>query len=121
MKKQGKQNEQTTLKPLETKVIRDFACSKFIFCPDAGLGSKPNRRFNSFGNRSYVITQKIRGHQLSRAVKMIGQPDRKRRSKNQNDPAHFIKSTAITEIGEVAGKNMHRYIGSHKYHLCPAY
>ena len=37
---QGNQNEQTTLKPLETKVIRDFACGELIFCPDAGLGSK---------------------------------------------------------------------------------
>ena len=56
----GNQNEQTTLKPLETKIIRDFACSEFIFCSDAGLGSQSNRRFNSFGNRSYVITQSLK-------------------------------------------------------------
>ena len=56
----GNQNEQTTLKPLETKVIRDFACGEFIFCSDAGLGSKSNRRFNSFGNRSYVIKQSLK-------------------------------------------------------------
>lgn len=56
----GNQNEQTTLKPLETKVIRDFACGEFIFCSDAGLGSKSNRRFNSFANRSYVITQSLK-------------------------------------------------------------
>lgn len=174
------QNEQTTLKPLETKIIRDFACSEFIFCSDAGLGSKANRRFNSFGNRSYVISQslkkmrredrqialnpkqfrrlgsnkfidistldesdpdiyetifykevpvvngdmdeivivtyspkykayqkRIRGQQIARAVKMIEQPGRKRRGKNQNDPARFIKSTAITEDGEVAGRNIY--------------
>lgn len=176
----GSQNEQTTLKPLETKIIRDFACSEFIFCSDAGLGSKANRRFNSFGNRSYVISQslkkmrredrqialnpkqfrrlgsnkfidistldesdpdiyetifykevpvvngdmdeivivtyspkykayqkRIRGQQIARAVKMIEQPGRKRRGKNQNDPARFIKSTAITEDGEVAGRNIY--------------
>lgn len=176
----GNQNEQTTLKPLETKIIRDFACSEFIFCSDAGLGSKANRRFNSFGNRSYVISQslkkmcredrqialnpkqfrrlgsnkfidistldesdpdiyetifykevpvvnggmdeivivtyspkykayqkRIRGQQIARAVKMIEQPGRKRRGKNQNDPARFIKSTAITEDGEVAGRNIY--------------
>lgn len=176
----GNQNEQTTLKPLETKIIRDFACSEFIFCSDAGLGSKANRRFNSFGNRSYVISQslkkmrredrqialnpkqfrrlgsnkfidistldesdpdiyetifykevpvvngdmdeivivtyspkykayqkRIRGQQIARAVKMIEQPGRKRRGKNQNDPARFIKSTAITENGEVAGRNIY--------------
>lgn len=176
----GNQNEQTTLKPLETKIIRDFACSEFIFCSDAGLGSKTNRRFNSFGNRSYVISQslkkmrredrqialnpkqfrrlgsdkfidistldesdpdiyetifykevpvvngdmeeivivtyspkykayqkRIRGQQIARAVKMIEQPGRKRHGKNQNDPARFIKSTAITEDGEVAGRNIY--------------
>lgn len=52
----GNQNEQLTLKPLETKVIKDFDCSEFIFCSDAGLGSVKNRFLNSFGNRSYVIT-----------------------------------------------------------------
>jgi len=56
----GNQNEQTTLKPLETKIIRDFDCSEFIFCSDAGLGSKSNRYLNSFGNRSYVITHSIK-------------------------------------------------------------
>lgn len=56
----GNQNEQVTLKPLETKVIRDFECSDFIFCSDAGLGSKNNRFFNSFGNRSYVITYSLK-------------------------------------------------------------
>ena len=56
----GNQNEQLTLKPLETKVIRDFNCSEFIFCSDAGLGSKGNRFFNSFGNRSYVITYSLK-------------------------------------------------------------
>ena len=43
----GNQNEQTTLKPLETKIIRDFACSGFVFCSDAGLGSKSNRRLTA--------------------------------------------------------------------------
>ena len=175
----GNQNEQTTLKPLETKVIRDFACSGFIFCSDAGLGSKSNRRFNSFGNRSYVITQslkkmreedrqsalnpkqfrrpgsgqftdistldesdpdiyetifykevpvvngnmdeivivtyspkyrayqkRIREQQISRAIKMIEQPGRKRKSKNQNDPARFIKTTNVTNDGEIAEKKV---------------
>ena len=56
----GNQNEQLTLKPLETKVIRDFNCSEFIFCSDAGLGSMKNRFLNSFGNRSYVITYSLK-------------------------------------------------------------
>lgn len=48
----GNQNEQTTLKPLEKKIIKDFNCSEFIFCSDAGLGSANNRAFNSIGNRA---------------------------------------------------------------------
>lgn len=176
----GNQNEQTTLKPLETKVIRDFECSEFIFCSDAGLGSKANRRYNSFGNRSYVITQslkkmkdedrqvalnpkyfkksgsnrfidisalnesdsevyetiyykeipvvtgdmdetlivtyspkykayqrKIREQQISRAQKIINQPGRKRRGKNQNDPSRFVKAVAVTDDGEVAQHNLY--------------
>lgn len=175
----GNRNEQTTLKPLESKVIKDFDCSEFIFCSDAGLGSKSNRRFNSFGNRSYVITQslkkmrvedrqtalnpkqfrrlgsdkfidistldesdpdiyetifykevpvvngnmdetvivtyspkyrayqkRIREQQISRAIKMIEQPERKRKGKNQNDPARFIKTTNVTDDGEIAEKKI---------------
>ena len=67
----GNQNEQPTLKPLETKVIRDFACGGLIFCSDAGLDSKSNRRLNSFGYRSYVIIQslkKMRGEDRQTAL-----------------------------------------------------
>lgn len=176
----GNQNEQTTLKPLESKVVNDFGCSEFIFCSDAGLGSKSNRRFNSFGNRSYVITQslkkmreedrqialrptqfrkigsnkfidistldesdpkvyeavfykevpvvngrmdetvivtyspkykayqkRIREQQIARAMKMMEQPGRKRRGKNQNDPARFIKTTSVTDDGEIAEKKVY--------------
>lgn len=175
----GNQNEQTTLKPLESKVIKDFDCSEFIFCSDAGLGSRANRRFNSFANRSYVITQslkkmrkedratalkptqfkktgsdrlidissldesdpevyetiyykeipvvngnmdetiivtyspkykayqkRIREQQISRAMKMIEQPGRKRKGRNQNDPARFIKTTNVTNDGEIAEKRV---------------
>lgn len=56
----GNRNEQTTLKPLESKILRDFGCSEFIFCSDAGLGSAGNRRFNSLGNRAYVITHSLK-------------------------------------------------------------
>lgn len=173
----GNQNEQTTLKPLENTIIRDFGCSEFIFCSDAGLGSKSNRFLNSFGNRSYIITQslkkmkredrdialnptqyrtlgsdrmidlrtldetdetvfntiyykevpvvtgnmdetvivtyspkykdyqqKIRARQIERAEKMIAGVEKKRKSKNQNDPARFIQKTSVTEDGELAGK-----------------
>ncbi len=56
----GNQNEQLTLKPLEEKVIRDFNCSKFIYCSDSGLGSKNNKLLNSVGDKAYVITQSLK-------------------------------------------------------------
>lgn len=56
----GNQNEQTTLKPLESKIIQDFNCSEFIYCSDSGLGSTGNRRFNSLGNRAYIITHSLK-------------------------------------------------------------
>ena len=56
----GNQNDQTTLKPLENKIIKDFNYSELIFCSDAGLGSANNREFNSIGNRAYVITHSLK-------------------------------------------------------------
>ena len=56
----GNQNEQTTLKPLAKKILKDFNGSEFIFCSDAGLGSANNRTFNSIGNRAYVITHSLK-------------------------------------------------------------
>ena len=56
----GNQNEQKTLKPLETKIIRDFECKKFVYCSDAGLGSENNRFFNHLGERSFIVTQSIK-------------------------------------------------------------
>lgn len=56
----GNQNEQTSLKPLEQKVIEEFGCEKFIFCSDSGLGSENNRLLNHTGNRAYIVTQSIK-------------------------------------------------------------
>jgi len=57
----GNTNEQTTLKPLEEKIIKDFGQSKFIVCTDAGLASTANRKFNDQKNRAFVTTQSIKG------------------------------------------------------------
>ena len=61
----GNTNEQTTLKPLEKQIIKDFELSRFVVCTDAGLASNENRKFNNIQNRSYIVTQslkKIKGH-----------------------------------------------------------
>ena len=56
----GNQNEQASLKPLELQIMRDFELSKFVVCTDAGLSSDANRRFNNFGERSFITTQSIK-------------------------------------------------------------
>ena len=56
----GNANEQTSLKPLEKKVLDNFGCQKFIFCSDAGLGSESIREYNHMGERAYIVTQSIK-------------------------------------------------------------
>ena len=56
----GNANEQTSLKPLEKKVLGEFGCQKFIYCNDAGLASEDIRAFNHMGERSYIVTQSIK-------------------------------------------------------------
>ena len=56
----GNANEQTSLKPLEKKVLRDFGCQKFIYCSDAGLASESIREYNHMGERAYIVTQSIK-------------------------------------------------------------
>ena len=56
----GNTNEQTTLRPLEKQIMKDFQLSKFLVCTDAGLGSFANRYFNTKGDRIYIITQSLK-------------------------------------------------------------
>ena len=48
--------------------------------------------------------QKIRNRQIERAEQMISSQEKKRKGKNQNDPARFIQKTSLTEDGELASK-----------------
>lgn len=56
----GNANEQTSLKPLEKKVLSEFGCQKFIYCSDAGLASEDIRNFNHMGERAFIVTQSIK-------------------------------------------------------------
>lgn len=56
----GNTNEQVTLTPLEEKILKDFNCSEFVICTDAGLASNANRKFNNKNNRKFVTTQSIK-------------------------------------------------------------
>lgn len=77
----GNTNEQTTLQPLEEKIIKDFEFAEFVVCTDAGLASKANRKFNDKNNRKFVTTQsikKLKAHlkdeslDLTKGWKMVG-------------------------------------------------
>mgnify|MGYP002508948464 FL=1 len=52
----GNTNEQTTLRPLEEKIIKQYKNSnaRMIICTDAGLASDANKRFNSIQKRSFM-------------------------------------------------------------------
>lgn len=56
----GNVNEQTTLKPLEQKIIKDFGNASFVVCTDAGLSSTANRRFNNISGRAFITTQSLK-------------------------------------------------------------
>ena len=56
----GNSNEQTSLKPLEKKVLEEFDCQKFIYCSEAGLGSEDIRCYNHMGERAFIVTQSIK-------------------------------------------------------------
>ena len=56
----GNQNETLSLKPLEQQIMKDFELSKFVICTDAALSSDANRRFNNYGERSFITTQPIK-------------------------------------------------------------
>lgn len=56
----GNQNEQTSLKPLEQKILQEFGHQKFIYCSDAGLASESNRAYNHMGERAFIVTQSIK-------------------------------------------------------------
>lgn len=56
----GNRNEQTTLIPLEEKILQDFELAKFVVCTDAGLASEANRKFNNFGERCFVTSVSVK-------------------------------------------------------------
>lgn len=106
----GNTNEQTTLKPIERRIIKDFDLSKFVVCTDAGLSSTANRKFNNVGQRAFITTQsvkKMKGHLKDWMFNGSGWrlPDSKREYniKDINEDVHFnqvfFKERWINEDG----------------------
>jgi transposase len=71
----GAKGEQTTLIPLEEKILKDFGLAKFVVSTDAGLSSATNRIFNSQRERQFITTQsikKLKGHLKDWALDKTG-------------------------------------------------
>jgi transposase len=79
----GNANEQTSLKPLEEKVLSEFGCQKFIYCSDAGLGSENIRNYNHMGERAFIVTQSIKKLQAEDKEWALGSSGFKRLSDNK--------------------------------------
>ena len=56
----GNESEQPSLRPLETKILKDFGMTRFIVCTDAELASGANRKFNNIQGRSFIVTQSLK-------------------------------------------------------------
>lgn len=56
----GNENEQTSMTPLEQKILSDYGIKSFVVCTDAGLSSAANRKFNNVTSRKFVTTQSIK-------------------------------------------------------------
>lgn len=58
----GNRNEQKTLIPEETKIVKNFKLedTKIILCTDAGLSSDRIKKYNIKDGRAFVITQSLK-------------------------------------------------------------
>ena len=54
-----------------------------------------------------LYQQQVRQAQIERAEKMISSKNVKKQRKNPNDPARFVKVTAVTSDGEIADKKIY--------------
>ena len=88
----GATNEQLTAVPAEKKIVKMFEGKKFIYCADAGLGSFNIRKYNSFNDRAFIITQSIK--KLSEKMKeaVFDNTDYKLLSNDQAVTIEYMKS-----------------------------
>jgi transposase len=99
----GNSNEQTSLKPLEQKVLQEFGCQKFIYCSDAGLASENIRAYNHMGERAYIVTQSIKKLPAEDKEWALNRKDFKRVSGNKagdKSKDEFVDLDKISEEDE---------------------
>lgn len=56
----GSDSETLCAKETEKKMLKMFENRDIVYCADAGLGHLDIRRYNSFGNRKFIVTQSIK-------------------------------------------------------------
>lgn len=98
MKKYGKSKEQTSLKPLEVKILQQFGCDKFIYCSDAGLASQANRNFNHMGKRAFIVTQSIKKLRTEDKAVALNKDGFKRLSDNRKITFEDISDDGSNEL-----------------------
>lgn len=94
----GNQNEQTSLKPLETKILQQFGCDKFIYCSDAGLAYQANRNFNHMGKRAFIVTQSIKKLRAEDKAAALNKDGFKRLSDNRTIKFEDISDDNSNEL-----------------------
>ncbi|WP_442876658.1 IS1634 family transposase [Eisenbergiella porci] len=94
----GNQNEQTSLKPLEAKILQQFGCDKFIYCSDAGLASQANRNFNHMGKRAFIVTQSIKKLRTEDKAVALNKDGFKRLSDNRKITFEDISDDGSNEL-----------------------
>ncbi len=88
----GSTNEQLTAIPAEKKIVEMFKDKKFIYCADAGLGSVKIRKYNSFKDRAFIITQSIKKLSAQMQEAVFDNTDYKLLSKDQAVTIDYMKS-----------------------------
>ena len=94
----GNQNEQTSLKPLEAKILQQFGCDKFIYCSDAGLASQTNRNFNHMGKRAFIVTQSIKKLRAEDKELALNKTGFRRLSDNKRIDFNTINKESTNEL-----------------------
>lgn len=119
MKKMKKDDRETALNPTQYRVLgsdkaidlrtldeNDENVFNTIYYKEVPVvtGNMDETVIVTYSPKYKAYQQKIRNRQIERAEQMICSPEKKRKSRNQNDPARFIQKTSITEDGELAEK-----------------
>lgn len=74
--------------------MQDFKLSKFLVCTDAGLGSFNNRKYNTKGERTYIVTQ---------SLKQLSEESQKEAISNYG--WHTLNSTKTIDLGKIEKYN----------------